>query len=143
EHVIRDRLGDRFEEMEGSGLDDLADEVEDAPVVDRRPQVVGRAGGAQIERQLDVDLERLRLGSFPVMVTVAAVEAHVREDDPVAHGGCLTMASAIRAARALARTSWTRTMSTPARIARTVVATVASTRSSGGRSTTRPRVDLR
>ena len=42
-----------------------------------------------------------------------------------------------------ARTSWTRTMSTPAATPRTVVATVASTRSPGGRSRTLPSVDFR
>ena len=54
-----------------------------------------------------------------------------------------TIASVIRAARTLACTSWTRTMSTPAAMPSAVVASVASSRSSAGRSRTRPSVDFR
>ena len=54
-----------------------------------------------------------------------------------------TIASAIRAARTFGRTSWTRTMSTPAATPSAVVARVASRRWSAGRSSTLPSVDLR
>ena len=53
------------------------------------------------------------------------------------------MASLIRAARTLASTSWTRTISAPPAIPSAVVASVASRRWSAGRSSTRPSVDLR
>ena len=102
---------------------------------------------------LDVDLEGLWCRQLMVVVAVPALELHVGQDDPVAQVGPPSVdwldrqvprmiASAVRATRTLARTSWTRTTSAPAAMPRAVVARVASRRWSAGRSRIRPSVDL-
>ena len=121
-----------------------------------------QAGRLQVERDLDVDLERLRgLLLLAVEHAVGPVEQPCRRGrsgrSSRAPPGALfrprspspqgrrprSTASATRAARTFSTTSWTRTMSAPAATPSTVVATVPSTRWSGGRSSNRPRVDLR
>ena len=63
---------------------------------------------------------------------------------PAPHARCRARSRRPSAPRGRSpRTSWTRTMSTPAAMPRAVVASVASRRSVGGRSRTLPRVDLR
>ena len=135
-----------------------------AAVVDRPGEVVapagrprGRARGRRRPRTAAAAAASGRQDA------VAALEAHRPQLDPVGHrrlspGLAARRAGAAahrprpsrraasrarprrpsRAARTFGRTSWTRTMSTPAATARTVVASVASTRSSGGRSRTLP-----
>ena len=147
EQRCRDRLGERLEQLHRGAIDDPPHGRVDRPVVDGRGQVVVGPGPAQVAVELDVHLERLRLALLPVVDTVAGHESHVREDDAVAHGGppggslsCQvprTMASLTLAARTLARTSWTRTMSAPSAIPIAVVARVPSRRSPTGRSSTR------
>jgi len=102
-------------------------------------QVVVAPRRLEVQAQLDVDFERLGRRLLVVVVAVPTLELHVREDDPVAQARPPSaaalgrhvprmIASAVRATRTLARTSWTRTMSTPAAMPRAVVASVASTR---------------
>ena len=130
---MADRLGERLEQPVRGRFDDLADRLVDLPVVDRLLEVVVDAGRLQVEHELDVDLERLGREQLVVVVAVATLEAHVGQDDPVAHGCLLrwprrhvprTTASLIRAARTLAWTSWTRTMSAPPAMPSAVVASV-------------------
>src|SRR4029079_17320962 len=119
-------LSERLDELEGRLLDDLARELVHTPVVDRLRQVVASGGGAGVELQLDVDLEPLLLDLLPVVHPVPGEEDHAREDDGVArvcpHRGVPAWASG--AARTFSRTSWTRTMSTPASMPSAVVASV-------------------
>src|SRR4029453_11749057 len=123
EQLVADRLGQRLEEAEGRRFDDLADRLVDLAVVDRALQVVVDPGRLEVEEELDVDLERLRVEQLVVVVAVPALEAHVREHDAVAQerppsigSEChvpRTIASLMRATRTFARTSWTRTRSAP------------------------------
>src|SRR5207342_1166826 len=135
-----DRLGQGLDEPEARRLDDAPAGFEDAPVVDGPTEVVVHPGRLEIELHLDVDVERLGLALLALEDAVTAQEHHVVEDDPIGHR---TIASIIRAARTLASTSWTRTTSTTAAMPRAVVARVASSRWSAGRSRTRPSVDFR
>jgi hypothetical protein len=152
---VADRLGEGLEEAERRGLDDRVDGGVDARVVDRLREVVVDAGGLEVDEELDVHLERLGRRQLLGLDPVPALEAHVMEHDPIAQGwpprsggasgrqDPRTTASAMRAARTLGRTSWTRTISTPAATPSTVVARVASTRWYAGRSRMRPSVYLR
>src|SRR4029453_11776950 len=115
----------------------------DTTVVDGRGEIVAAARRLEIHHELHVDLEGLRREKLVLVVTVSAIESHVREDDPVAQPGppsvsgtwgCArrrprTLASPARAARPFASPSCPRTMSTPAAIPSAVVAIVPSTRS--------------
>src|SRR5207237_7692744 len=122
-------------------------------IVDGQRQVVLEAGRLQVHPELDVDLEALGLDLLARLHAVAGLEGQLGEDDAIGRGRVdhldvpghvpRTIASAIRAARTFASTSWTRTTSTPAAIARAVVASVAASRWSAGRSRTFPRVDFR
>ena len=115
QEFVADRLGQGLEQAERGRLDDLPDRVVDASVVDRLRQVVVDGRRLQIEHDLDVDLERLGREQLVVVVAVAALEAHVGQDNSIAQLGppwaaagrqfARTMASLIRAARTLARTS--------------------------------------
>ena len=55
-----DPLGQRFEQRQPAGLDDLDDLAGQPVVVNGVRQHVAAAGRSQIDRELDVDLERLR-----------------------------------------------------------------------------------
>src|SRR5260221_5764447 len=94
-----------------------------------------------VNRALSQDPGAARGELGPRPFQVAAAVAQVGSQRQVAHGH--RSASATRATRAIARTSWTRTTSAPRRIATTTEAAVPSTRSSTGRSRIRPRKDLR
>src|SRR3954471_6941057 len=139
EHLGRDRLRDGLEQLVAPGLHDPPADVVYRRVVDRPCKVVSGSGRRQVERQLDVDLERLRLRAFFGMDPVTSLELHVLEDDPIGHRAVRgvagrdsqpagrqprTMASATLVARRFGRTSWTRTTPTPAATPRTVVAIV-------------------
>ena len=110
----------------------------DLAVVDRLLEIVVDPGRLEVEDELDVDLERLGGHHLVLVVAVPALELHVREDDAVGQLGPpsrvqgepvpRTTASLMRAARTLASTSWTRTMSAPPAIPSAVVARVASRR---------------
>src|SRR5258706_9315277 len=159
EDRLADRLGDRLEQPDRRTFDDLPDELVHAAVVDRLREVVADPGRLEVEQELDVDLEGLRRLELVLVIAVPALESDVVQDDPVGQGvppsagppvvaaGVETdarlTASAIRAARRFGWTSWTRTMSTPAATPSAVVASVASSRWSAGRSRTLPSVDLR
>src|SRR5260221_421769 len=82
----------------------------------------------------DPGAARGELGPRPFQVLAAVAE--VGSQRQVAHGH--RSASATRATRAIARTSWTRTTSAPRRIATTTEAAVPSTRPSTGSSRIRP-----
>lgn len=77
---------DRLQELEIGGLDELAADRVDRPVVDRLLEVVIHARRLQVREQLDVDLEGLGGGAFLGGQAVVAHEAHRVEDDAVAHG---------------------------------------------------------
>ena len=139
QELMADRLGEGLEQSEGRRLHDLAGGAVDLRVVDRLRQIVVEACRLEVEQELNVDLERLGRRQLVIVVAVTTLELHVREDDPVAQArppsaGAMgrqvprMIASAVRATRTLARTSWTRIMSTPAAMPRAVVASVASTR---------------
>ena len=139
QELMADRLGEGLEQAEGRRFHDLAGGAVDLRVVNHLRQIVIKAYRLKIEQKLDVDLERLRRHQLVIIIAMTTLELHVREDDPVAQArppsaGAMgrqvprMIASAVRATRTLARTSWTRIMSTPAAMPRAVVASVASTR---------------
>ena len=85
EELVGDGLGQRLDQVEPGGLDDLAARVEDASVVDGLPEVVRQPGRLEVQRQLDVHLERLRVQLLVLVDAVRPLEAHPVEDDPVRH----------------------------------------------------------
>src|SRR5919108_1576909 len=132
EEGIRVEVGLHLEHLvEEAGLVDDPDRV---GLLDRR--------GAQ-----DPDAAALERLPGPAQVPSPITQVAAQCQPCPAHGEPVwagrTMASAMRATRTMARTSWTRTRSTPAAIANATAAAVPSSLSSTGRSRVLPMKDLR
>jgi hypothetical protein len=146
--VERDELGEPLDEVVGLALDAGEGRCADPAVVHRVGEVVGGTGRGEVDRELDVDDELLPLAALVLEHPVVAATAHPGEPDAVgcraAHdvprGGVRSpSASATSSASTVATTSCTRTHHTPCRATCTVVAAVATSRSSGGRAVSRLR----
>ncbi len=70
-------LGNALEQVERLALDHGPAALERRAVVHRLLQVVGGAGGSQIERHLDVDLDHLQLGTLAVAGADVRLELHL------------------------------------------------------------------
>ena len=85
EDLVADRLSDGFEQAVRGGLHDLPGDGVHATVIDGLLEIVLDAGWLQVQHQFHVDLERLRRGELVLVVAMSTAEAHVAQDDAVAH----------------------------------------------------------
>src|SRR4029453_6907567 len=143
-------LGDRLEQPARAAGDQLGDVAGKAAVVHRLGEVVGRAGGAEVQSELQVDHEHLTKGGLMGQGAVVAEHPQAPQQDAVAvHGGgspgpvAASRASVMRTTRAMVRTAWTRTIRAPRSTTQVTVAAVPSSRWSTPSPRARPMKPLR
>src|SRR5579859_1350604 len=126
EQRVRDGFRGGFEQMIARPGHRLPDTGVQVAVVERVREIVGVPGAVQLGLDRDVDGEHLAALLLVRAHAVVGVEGEPGQHDAVAHGRPRTIASAMRATRAIARTSCTRTKSAPFAMAITIVAAVPS-----------------